>query len=262
MNSLIVLIRKEFVQMVRDFKVIWLPIVFIFLGATQPVVTHYLPLILEAMGDGQGITIDPNMTAQKGEEVLASTLGSQFDQLGLMILAISMMGIIQTDKANGMLAFILTRPVTVPSYISGKILSNYLMAAFSVIFGYFTSYLYVNYLFTAVPFSYMITGLVFYLVWVLFIVSFITMISAIFHSQGIIALISIVFLIGCRIIVGLNPIMDQVNPASMSKLAMETLITGLVNSNVTSNVLFTLVWILFTLFVTNYWIANKKFNPE
>ncbi|PFY15220.1 hypothetical protein COL47_19930 [Bacillus toyonensis] len=262
MNNLIVLIKKEYVQMLRDFKVIWLPVVFIFLGATQPVVTHYLPSILEALGGGQGITIDSSMTAQKGGEVLASTLGSQFDQLGLMILVISMMGIIQTDKANGMLAFILTRPVTVTSYIVGKIVSNYLMAAFSVTIGYFTSYLYVNYLFTAVPFSYMITGLIFYLIWVLFIVSFTTMISAIFHSQGIIALISIVFLIGCRIIVGLSPIMDQVNPASMSKHAMETLVTGLMNSNAIGNVLLTIVSILLTLFVTNYWIANKKFNHE
>lgn len=262
MNNLIVLIKKEYVQMLRDFKVIWLPVVFIFLGATQPVVTHYLPSILEALGGGQGITIDSSMTAQKGGEVLASTLGSQFDQLGLMILVISMMGIIQTDKANGMLAFILTRPVTVTSYIVGKIVSNYLMAAFSVTIGYFTSYLYVNYLFTAVPFSYMITGLIFYLIWVLFIVSFTTMISAIFHSQGIIALISIVFLIGCRIIVGLSPIMDQVNPASMSKHAMETLVTGLVNSKAIGNVLLIIVSILLTLFVTNYWIANKKFNHE
>ncbi|MBU8589739.1 ABC-2 type transport system permease protein [Priestia megaterium] len=262
MKNLIVLIKKEYVQMLRDFKVIWLPIVFIFLGAAQPVLTHYLPAILKALGGSQGITIDPSMTAQKGGEVLASTLGSQFDQLGLMILAISMMGIIQTDKANGMLAFILTRPVTVPSYIGGKMVSNYLMAAFSVTIGYFTSYLYVNYLFTAVPFSQMITGLIFYLVWILFIVSFTTMTSAIFHSQGIIALISIVFLIGCRIIVGLNPIVDQLNPASMSKHAMETLITGLVNSNALGNLLLTFVWILLTLFITNYWIANKKFNHE
>jgi ABC-2 type transport system permease protein len=262
MNNLNVLIKKEYVQMLRDFKVIWLPIVFIFLGATQPVVTYYLPSILEALGGGQGIIIDPSMTALKGGEVLASTLGSQFDQLGLMILAISMMGIIQTDKANGMLAFILTRPVTVTSYIGGKMVSNYLMAAFSVTIGYITSYLYVNYLFTAVPFSHMITGLIFYLVWVLFIVSFTTMISSIFHSQGVIALISIVFLILCRIIVGLSPIMDQVNPASMSKHATETLITGFVNSKALDNVLLTLVWILLTLFVTNYWIANKKFNHE
>lgn len=262
MNNLLVLIKKECVQMLRDFKILWLPIVFIFLGATQPVVTHYLPSILEALGGGQGITIDPSMATQKGGAVLASTLGSQFDQLGLMILVISMMGTIQSDKANGMLAFILTRPVTVTSYLGGKIVSNYLMVACSVTIGYVTSYLYVNYLFTAVPFSHMITGLLFYLIWILFIVSFTTMISAILHSQGIIALISIVFLLACRIIVGLNPIMDQLNPASMSKHAMETLVTGLVNSNVIDSVLLTIVWILLTLFVTNYWIVNKKFNHE
>ncbi|MFE6139324.1 hypothetical protein [Bacillus sp. NPDC057893] len=262
MNNLMVLIKKECVQMLRDFKVIWLPVVFIFLGATQPVVTHYLPSILEALGGGQGITIDSSMAAQKGGEVLASTLGSQFDQLGIMILVISMMGVIQTDKANGMLAFILTRPVTVTSYIGGKIVSNYLMVAFSVTIGYFTSYLYVNYLFTAVPFLHMITGLIFYLIWVLFIVSFTTMISTIFYSQGIIALISIVFLLGCRLIVGLSPIMNQINPASMSKHAMETLVTGLVNSNAISNILLTVFLILLTLFVTNYWIINKKFNHE
>ncbi|KFL63444.1 hypothetical protein FO497_05435 [Bacillus cereus ATCC 10876] len=262
MNNLMVLIKKECVQMSRDFKVIWLPVVFIFLGAIQPVVTHYLPSILEALGGGQGITIDSSMAAQKGGEVLASTLGSQFDQLGIMILVISMMGVIQTDKANGMLAFILTRPVTVTSYIGGKIVSNYLMVAFSVTIGYFTSYLYVNYFFTAVPFLHMITGLIFYLIWVLFIVSFTTMISAIFYSQGIITLISIVFLLGCRLIVGLSPIMNQINPASMSKHAMETLVTGLVNSSAISNMLLTVFLILFTLFVTNYWIINKKFNYE
>lgn len=262
MNNFIVLTKKEFAQMIRDYKVMWLPIVFIFLGLTQPIVTYFLPSILEALGGGQGITIDPSMTKLKGGEVLASTLGSQFDQLGIMIIAISMMGIIQSDKANGMLAFILTRPVTVMSYIGGKIASNGLIAVFSVTIGYIVSYLYVNYLFTDVPFLDMITGLLFYLAWVLYIVSFTTMISTVFQSQGVIALVSIVYLLGCRMIVGLNPIFDYVNPASMSKHASESLITGSVNSNGLINILLTIVCILMTIFVTYYWIANKKFNNE
>lgn len=248
--------------MTRDFKVIWLPIVFIFLGATQPVVTYYLPSILEALGGGQGITIDSGMTNQQGGAVLASTLGSQFDQLGLMILVISTMGIIQSDKGNGMLAFILTRPVAVISYIAGKLVSNYLIAIISVAFGYFTSYSYVNYLFTNVPFSQMINGLFFYLLWVLFIVSFTTLISTILSSQAAIALLSIVFLLGCRIMVGLSPIIDLLNPASVSKHAMEVLITGSINFHAKGNILLTFVWILLTLFVMNYWIVHKKFNHE
>lgn len=262
MKNFKVLIKKEFVQMIRDYKVIWLPIVFLFLGITQPITTYYLPSILESLGGGQGITIDPSMAAQKGGEVLAGTLGSQFDQLGLMIIVISMMGIIQSDKSNGMLAFILTRPVPVISYIGGKIVSNYLIVAFSVSIGYFASYLYVNYLFTDVPFSHMITALLFYLAWVLFIVSFTAMISTIFKSQGIIALISIVFLMGCRIGASLSLSSDYINPATLSKHATESLITGTVNSNGIVFVLLTIACILLPLLVTNYWIANKKFNHQ
>ncbi|MEK4534374.1 ABC transporter permease subunit [Peribacillus sp. FSL K6-1552] len=262
MNNFTVLAKKEFVQMVREFKVIWLPLVFIFLGLTQPVVSYYLPSILKALGGGQGITIDPSMAAQKGGEVLASTLGSQFDQLGVMIIIVSMMGVVQSDKANGMLAFILTRPVTVVSYISGKVISNYLFVACSVVLGYLVSYLYVILLFTRVDFVDLLVALLFYLMWILFIVSFTTMISTIFNSQGIIALISIVFLLGCRIVVGLSPVIDNVNPASMSKHAMEVLILGTVNTDVIWSVILTIVLSALTILVTNIWISKKKFNNE
>ncbi|WP_057913595.1 ABC transporter permease [Peribacillus muralis] len=260
MNAFKVLTKKEFLQMLRDNKVIWLPLVFILLGMTQPVVTYYLPSIVKALAGGQGIMVDPNLTALNGGEVLASTLASQFDQLGLMILVISMMGMIQADKADGMLSFILTRPVTASSYIAGKVTSHFLMAATSVAIGYVASTIYANYLFTDVPFSRMIPALFLYLVWVLFIVTFTAMISTIFHGQGVIALISIVFLIGCRITVGLSPILDIINSASLSKHAMTLLITGTISSNIVINLLVTLFWIVLILYVTNYWIANKKFK--
>ncbi|MGO4273254.1 ABC transporter permease [Paenibacillus sp. TAF58] len=262
MNHFNVLMKKEFVQMVREFKVIWLPLVFVFLGITQPIVSHYLPSILNALGGTQGITIDPSMAAQQGGEVLASTLASQFDQLGVIIIAISMMGVLQTDKSNGMLAFILTRPVTVVSYIGGKLIANYLFVACSVALGYLISYVYVNLLFTNVNFVDAILASLFYLLWVLFMVSFTTMISTIFNSQGIIALISIVFLLGCRIVLGLSSFIDFINPASMSKHGMEVLTTGAVNPNVIWHVLVVLIWIVLTISVTIFWISRKKFNNE
>ncbi|AOH54748.1 hypothetical protein ABE28_010335 [Peribacillus muralis] len=262
MNAFNVLMKKEFMQMLRDNKVIWLPLVFILLGMTQPIVTHLMPSIVKALAGGQGIMIDPNMMALKGGEVLASTLASQFDQLGLMILVISMMGMIQTDKADGMLAFILTRPVTVSSYIAGKIASHFIISAISVVLGYVASTIFVNYLFTNVPFSRMIPALSLYLVWVLFIVTFTAMISTIITGQGVIALISIVFLIGCRIFVGLSPLLDIINSASMSKHAMTLLITGRISSQAVINLLVTSFWIILMLNVTHYWIVNKKFNHE
>ncbi|CAM3974993.1 ABC transporter permease subunit [Mesobacillus zeae] len=260
MNSLMVLINKEFVQMKRDYKIIWLPLVFMFLGATQPVVMYYLPAILKALGGGQGITIDPSMTQQEGGHIMAATLGSQFDQLGLMIIAVSVMGVIQSDKASGMLAFILTRPVSVGAYIWGKVISNYFIILLSVSCGFFVSYLYTSYLFSSVQFSCVLASLFIYSVWVLFMVTFTTMISTIFNSQGIIALISIVFLLFNRMIVGLHPVLDMLNPAGMSKYAMEFLITGSAENSFYGNLVIIMIWILVTMVISYYWITQKKFH--
>ncbi|MFT8323579.1 MAG: ABC transporter permease subunit [Bacillus sp. (in: firmicutes)] len=260
MNTFTVLAKKEFIQMVREYKVIWLPLVFIFLGITQPVISYYLPAILKTLGNGKGIIIDPNMASQKGGEILASTLGSQFDQLGIMIIVVSLMGIVQSDKANGMLAFILTRPVKIMEYITGKIISNYLFVACSIVLGYSVSYLYVQLLYTNVDFNDLVMALFFYLIWVLFMVSFTTMISTIFTSQGIIALISIVFLLSCRIMVGLSPVLDYMNPASMSKYAMEVLNFGTIDTEVIGHIIMAFLWVALTIIIMNKWISKKRFN--
>ncbi|MGG3890476.1 ABC transporter permease subunit [Metabacillus fastidiosus] len=262
MNSFTVLLKKECIQLIREMKIIWLPLVFIFLGMTQPVMSYYLPTILEALGGGQGITIDPSFTQQSGGEVLASTLGSQFDQLGIMIIVISIMGIIQSDKASGMLAFIMTRPVPVYSYTIGKIISNYVFIACSIGLGYIVSYFYVLYLFTNVNFGQAVLALFSYLLWVLFIITFTAMMSTILNSQAAIALISIIFLLACRMLVGLNPIIDSVNPAAMSKAAMELLIAGTVDIKVVVSTIVTIILIGLTIFITNYWISSKKYSSE
>ncbi|MBK3497243.1 hypothetical protein JFL43_20920 [Viridibacillus sp. YIM B01967] len=262
MNSLGVLMKKEYSQVLRDFKVIWLPLVFVFLGATQPIMTYYLPVILEVLGGTQGISIDPTMIEQTGGQVLAATLGSQFDQLGIMIIVIAMMGLIQSDKSSGMLAFILTRPVTVSSYIGGKLVFNYLLVSVSVGIGYFISLLYIHFLFTSVELSQLIGALLCYLVWVLFSVSFITMLSAVLNSQALIAIVGIITLLICRMLVGLHPMLDAVNPAGMSQHAMNLLISGSIGANLSINLLVTIIWVLLTVIITHYWILQKKFHES
>lgn len=260
MTNFAVLTKKEFVQMLRELKIVWFPLVFIFLGMSQPILNYYLPAIIKSLGGNQGIIIDPNMIAQKGAEVLAGTLGSQFDQLGVIIIIVSLMGAVQSDKANGMLAFILTRPVSIVEYMSAKVFSNYLFVAVSVAIGYLVSYLYVNFLFSNVNLVDMLLALLFYLVWVLFIVLFTTMISTLFNGQGIIALLSIVFLLLCRVIVGLSPAIDLINPASMSKHAMEVLTMSTISSTLGWNLLITMLLSVLVILVSHKWISKKKYH--
>ncbi|WP_153733327.1 ABC transporter permease subunit [Sporosarcina obsidiansis] len=260
MSAFSVLTKKEFSQTVREFKIVWLPLVFILLGATQPIMMHYLPSILKSVGGMDGITIDPSVTQVSGAEVMASTIDAQFNQLGTIILVVSLMGVIQSEKANGMLSFILTRPVSTLSFVWSKVLSQFVFLAFCLSLGFLTSYGYATFLFSTVPWNEFLLSMLFYFVWLLFIVSFVVMVSTIFNSQGIIALIGIVFLFFCAVTAGLHPILALLSPAGMSLQAISLLATGTMNPQVGWSFFFTLLWIGITVGVTYFWIAKKKFQ--
>ena len=245
--------------MIREFKIIWLPIVFVLLGLTQPITMYYLPVILKTLGGVDGIIIDPTMARPEGNEVLASTLSSQFDQLGIIILVVAVMSVMQAEKANGMLAFILTRPVSISSYIGSKIMSHYLLAIFSIALGYAVSYGYTAYLFTSVPIAQVMLAFVLYCIWLLFLITLVTMLSTFFNSPAFIALVGIVVLLLCRLTAGLHPLIGALNPAGVSLRATSVLATGSMGDWWEVNIVVTLLIILGMTLTMHYWIAKKKF---
>ncbi|MEB2301730.1 ABC transporter permease [Lysinibacillus xylanilyticus] len=259
MSAFIALSKKEVQQMAREFKIFWLPIVFILLGLTQPIMMYYLPVILQSAGGIEGIIIDPTMAKPEGQAVLASTLNSQFDQLGIIILVVATMSIIQGEKANGMMAFILTRPVSISSYLNSKIIIHYILAVICIALGYAVSYGYSAYLFTTVPMTQAMWAFAFYCVWLLFIITFVAMMSTFFNSPAFIALISIVVLLICRFIAGLHPLLDIVNPASNSTYATNILMSGDVGSWVGINIVVTLLLVVLMIITMQSFIAKKKF---
>ncbi|QDQ02019.1 ABC transporter permease [Lysinibacillus fusiformis] len=259
MNTFAILSKKEFNQMVKEYKILWLPIVFMLLGITQPIMMYYLPMILENLGGVEGIMIDPTMAKPEGREVLASTLNSQFDQLGIIIMIVAVMGVIQAEKANGMLQFILTRPVSISSYLGSKIATHYLLAVLSLAIGYIASYGYTMYLFSPIPITYVILAFALYCLWLLFIITFVTMISTFFNSQAVIALVSIVALLLCRLIAGLHPSISIFNPAGFSLRASSVLMTGSIGAWWEINVIVTFLLIFGMILTMHFWIAKKKF---
>ncbi len=250
--------KKESRQMGLEYKWVWLPVVFILLGATQPVISYYLPTIFEMMGGEQGITVDPSMLVQDGDTILAATLGSQFDQMGLIIIALSFMGIIQGEKSSGMLSFMMTRPLNLRSYLLGKWVAAFSLIAFSMMSGFGTSMLYSHYLFDGVNVAIGIKAFSIYLVWSMFILSVIMTVSTLLRGSGSVAFVSIVILLSCRMLAGLNPILDLVNPASLSVEAASVLTDSGGMPGILWVFLFAAVWIL-SLFSMNEWlIKNKK----
>jgi len=258
-NTFMALSKKEVTQMTKEFKIVWLPIVFILLGLTQPIMMYYMPVILQSMGGVEGIMIDPTMAKPNGSEVLASTLNSQFDQLGIIILAVATMGIIQGEKANGMMAFILTRPVSISSYLNSKIIVHYILAVFCIALGYGMSYGYTSYLFTTVPVMQGLLALALYCVWLLFVITFVAMMSTFFNSSAFIALVSIVVLFICRFIAGLHPFLDVVNPASNSLHATIVLMSGDMKAWYGIHIAVTMLLVIWMIATMHHFIAKKKF---
>jgi len=121
------------------------------------------------------------------------------------------------------------------------------------------SYGYSAFLFTTAPMTQAIWALAFYCVWLLFIITFVAMMSTFFNSPAFIALISIVVLLMCRFIAGIHPFIDVVNPASNSMYATNILMSGDVGSWYGINIVVTLLLVLLMIITMQSFIAKKKF---
>ena len=73
MNTFLVLFQKEWRENIRNFKILWIPLVFILFGITEPVMNYYMPQILSSVGNlPEGTVIEfPSMTS---EQILMSTI--------------------------------------------------------------------------------------------------------------------------------------------------------------------------------------------
>lgn len=252
-----VLFKKEWKQFLMDWKIIWLPIVFVLLGFIQPVMTYYMPMIIDNIGASEGIMIDPKALEQSSQEVLASTLGSQFDQLGIMVIAISVMGMIQSDKASGMLDFLFTKSIRASTYMLSKYFSHLLLVLISVTAGYFMSYAYTVFLFDKIPLQQVLLGLFYYLIWVAFMIAFIQLMGTLFNQVALIAIISIVILLILPMLTGLNHTLDFVLPSSMSMEAMNQVVMNQTN-DMMIHLLITVGWILFLIYLSIQKIEARK----
>ncbi len=51
MSGFGVLLQKEWRENTRNFKILWIPLVFIIFGILEPVTNHYLPEIMKSVGN-------------------------------------------------------------------------------------------------------------------------------------------------------------------------------------------------------------------
>lgn len=257
MNHLSVLIKKEWLEASRSYKLLWFPVVFMFLGIIQPLSSYYLPQILELAGglpEGVNITL-PQITA---EDVLASTVTNQFDQLGLLVIIIGMMSIVVSDKDIGMLTFILTRNVSLGEYLLGKWIGQAAIVAGAVATGMLVAALYTSYLYSVVPLSRIAAGLGVYYIWCLFIVTLTLLMGSLLSRSSGVAIVSLFVLISLKVAPALGSGFQIMNPAHLTNHAVHIMISGSALPHFMTTVAVTLLLIVVFLFLSHFYLSRKE----
>jgi ABC-2 type transport system permease protein len=251
-----VLFKKEWIEMTRNFKILWIPLVFILLGIMQPVTSYYLPEIIKAAGElPEGAVFDiPVPTPQ---EVLVQTFG-QYSQIGVLVLVLAFMGIVAAEKNSGVSDIILVKPVSFANYITAKWVSISIMTLGSFLLGILASWYYTGVLIGDIEFGELMKGSLVYGTWLVFLMTVTLLLSSLFKSNIFVAFMSLLVAIGLSALTSLLSKWMTWSPARLSTHASSLLLTGSPDKQFALSLTVSLLLILVLLVSSIYLFAKKE----
>lgn len=184
-----VLFRKEMLELIRNYKMMWMPIVFILLGLTEPLSSYYLPEIVESIGDLPEGTVISIPTPSSGE-VLLSTI-SQFSTIGVLVIVLGFMGVVAGEKKSGNAVMVLVKSVPYAAYIYSKWFASFALMGVSYSLGMLSGWYYIHLLFGGVEFHTFIQGFLIYGLWLTFILTMVIFFSSLVKTPGLAGFYSI-----------------------------------------------------------------------
>jgi ABC-2 type transport system permease protein len=188
MRTWALLLRKEMLEYLRNYKWIWVPLVFLFLGVSNPVSNYYMPQILEA--GGVAAEVARQLPVPDPAETMAKSL-SQYGTLGLLVLALSFMGIVSAERRSGAAIMVLVKPVSHISYVMAKwvAMSAVTVTAFGI--GHLGTWYYTGVLFDWVPFQAVWKSFGVYALWLIFLNTLTLLLSCLMKTEGGIAFLTL-----------------------------------------------------------------------
>ena len=182
MNGFGVLLQKEWREQVRNFKILWIALVFIILGVMEPITNHFLPEIMKSVGNmPEGM--DFPWTEFRGEDIFVSLLG-QYQLIGILIIVLAFMGTISGERKNGTATLLYVRPMSFPAYFLSKWLVINALVLGSVWLGFMGAWYYIDILFNAVDVGPIFAFIATYSLWIIFVVTVLLALSAWLPTGG------------------------------------------------------------------------------
>ncbi|WP_053219236.1 ABC transporter permease [Virgibacillus senegalensis] len=224
MTQWTVLYRKEMMEMVRNYKILWIPIVFILLGVMQPVSSYYMPEILDTFGGLPEGTIF-EMPTPTGEEVLMNVL-SNYGMLGVLILVLSAMGVVSAERQSGVAGMVMIKPVLYSAYILSKWAGLLTITVISLFIGYVASWYYTSLLIEAVAFERIFQSGVIYSIWLVFVVTLTLFFSTILKGNGSVAFVTIFVVFSISTVTSILGKHMKWSPAMITEHTGQVLLSG------------------------------------
>lgn len=251
-----ILLKKEFTESIRNFKWVWIPLVFILLGIMQPVSSYFLPDILEKFG-GLPEGVLESIPLPTASQVLVETLG-QFSQVGFLVIVLAFMGVVAVEKNSGTQIMILVKPVSYSAYLVSKWVHMSLLAISSFFVGYLFAFYYTNELIGSVAIGNALKAGLVYGLWILFLATLILFFSAVSRSTAVVAFLTFGIIVSLSLLSSLVPKLMPWSPGMLSKHSQQLLMTGEPKDHFWLAVACTLLLIVFLVQTAIFFLKKQE----
>lgn len=256
MTQWMVMYRKEALEMWRSYKCLWVPLVFLLLGAMQPVTYYYMPTILDSMGnlpEGTSIT----MTVPSAPEVIYSTL-SNLNTTGILVLVLACMGMISGERSRGVAELILVKPVSAFHFISTKWAAMITLTTVSYLLGMAGAWYYTALLIGNVHIGIFMQAILVYGLWLIFAVTVAIFFGSMLRNAAGIAALSLISLIVLSLLGGLFDKMMAWSPSRLPDYAHRLLVEQHTGLGLLGSLVLTLLVIAALLTASIYLFGSKE----
>lgn len=190
MNTLMMM-KKEWKELLSSYKILFVPIVFTILMMMQPITMKMLPDIIEgASGLPEGTVIEiPEPTPIEA----MSAAVTKFSTLGIFVLIMITMGTIAGERSSGVAAMVFSKPISRANYYFAKVFTYFGLTIFGILIAVFSTAYYVEVLFGELDWLHVFLGTLLYIPTLLLVIISTICASGVFRNSVTAGGVSLVF---------------------------------------------------------------------
>lgn len=212
MNGFGAFLRKEFLETARTWRIWVIPGIALFFAITSPFIALAAPALGESLAEykpGVVVRIPPAVSVDAYLQHLKNLYTV------LMVVVIASAGCVSGERKSGTAILVLTKPVARAGFILAKLISQQVLVLAAVALGTALSVLITTVLFGESPIGAVALAVALWLVFAMFTIAMMTLLSVLFSSVGAACGVGLGVLLLLRIL-AIHPLMARFTPAGLS----------------------------------------------